>query len=146
MDDIFDTQLSFADLGLGPPVLQGIEKQGFQHPTMVQARLIPLALTGRDILGQSKTGTGKTAAFGLPLLHMIDESSAFAALVLVPTRELAVQVTHEIRELGRFTKLHAIAVYGGQKMNMQISKLKKNPQIIVGTPGRVMDMHSRGFL
>src|SRR4029453_1791957 len=146
MEDIFDTQLSFADLGLGPAVLEGVQKQGFQHPTMVQAKLIPLALTGRDILGQSKTGTGKTAAFGLPMLHMIAESSPFAGLVLVPTRELAVQVTHEIRELGRFTTLKAIAVYGGQKMSMQISKLQKNPQIIVGTPGRVMDMHSRGFL
>ena len=146
MDDIFNTQLSFADLGLSPAVLQGIEKQGFQHPTIVQARLIPVALTSRDVLGQSKTGTGKTAAFGLPLLHLLNETDPFAALVLVPTRELAIQVTHEIRELGRFTNIKAMAVYGGQKMSVQIAKLKKNPNLIVGTPGRVMDMHQRGLL
>src|SRR5262245_17146305 len=146
MDEIFDTQLTFGALGLKPPVLSGVEKQGFQHPTIVQARLIPLALAGHDVLGQSKTGTGKTAAFGLPLLHMIDPADAFASLVLVPTRELAIQVTHEIRELGRFTEIKAMAVYGGQKMSLQISKLQKHPNIIVGTPGRVMDMHRRGFL
>jgi ATP-dependent RNA helicase DeaD len=146
MDDIFNKDLSFADLGLAPPVLQGIEKQGFLHPTIVQARLIPCALTRRDILGQSKTGTGKTAAFGLPLLHLLNEHDAFAGLVLVPTRELALQVTHEIRELGRFTNIKTVAVYGGQKMSVQIAKLKKNPNLIIGTPGRVMDMHQRGLL
>lgn len=146
MDEIFDTQVSFHDLGLNQAVLQGIEKQGFQHPTIVQAKLIPLALSGRDILGQSKTGTGKTAAFGLPLLHLLDEHTPFAALILVPTRELAIQVTHEIRELGRFTNIKTMAVYGGQKMTLQINKLRKNPHLIVGTPGRVMDMHRRGLL
>ena len=146
MDEIFNTQLTFPNLGLKPEVLEGVAKAGFEQPTHVQACLIPLALQGRDILGQSKTGTGKTAAFGLPLLHMISPEEQFAALVLVPTRELAIQVTHEIRELGRFTQLKDIAVYGGQKMSLQISKLQKGPNIVVGTPGRVMDMHSRGFL
>jgi ATP-dependent RNA helicase DeaD len=146
MDEIFDRQLSFADLGLGPNVLTGIQKQGFEHPTIVQARLIPLALSGNDVLGQSKTGTGKTAAFGLPMLHMLTEQDPFAGLVLVPTRELAIQVTHEIRELGRFTNLKAMAVYGGQKMSVQISKLQKHPNVVIGTPGRIMDMHRRGYL
>jgi ATP-dependent RNA helicase DeaD len=146
MDDIFNKELTFADLGLAPPVLQGIEKQGFEHPTIVQARLIPCALSGRDILGQSKTGTGKTAAFGLPLLHLLNENDPFAGIVLVPTRELALQVTHEIRELGRFTNIKTVAVYGGQKMSVQIAKLKKDPNLIIGTPGRVMDMHQRGLL
>ncbi|MCI0363298.1 MAG: DEAD/DEAH box helicase [Phycisphaerales bacterium] len=146
MSDIFNTQLTFADLGLSPAVLSGVNKAGFVHPTIVQARLIPMALAGRDIIGQSKTGTGKTAAFGLPLLHLLSESDHFGALVLVPTRELAIQVAHEIRELGRFTSLKDVAVYGGQKMSLQINKLQKRPNIIVGTPGRVMDMHQRGFL
>ena len=147
MKEIFNTQTTFAELGLKPEILRGIEKQGFEHPTIVQARLIPVALTGRDVLGQSKTGTGKTAAFGLPLLHMADEQIPFGSLVLVPTRELAIQVTHELRELGRFLPLLKImAVYGGQKMSVQMSKLKKQPHIIVGTPGRVMDMHQRGLL
>jgi ATP-dependent RNA helicase DeaD len=146
MEEIFSTQQTFSELGLGPAVLQGIQQAGFAHPTVVQARLIPLALAGRDILGQSKTGTGKTAAFGLPLLNMLDEHVPFAALILVPTRELAIQVTHEIRELGRFTNIKTMAVYGGQKISVQISKLQKHPNIIVGTPGRVMDMHGRGHL
>jgi ATP-dependent RNA helicase DeaD len=141
MEEIFDTQLTFAQLGLKPEVLQGIAKQGFEHPTVVQARLIPAALAGRDVIAQSKT-----AAFGLPLLHMLDEHTPFASLILVPTRELAIQVTHEIRELGRFVPIKTMAVYGGQKMSVQISKLQKRPNIIVGTPGRVMDMHGRGML
>ena len=146
MNDIFDTTKSFADLGLSPPIIEAISKHGFVHPTHVQAQIIPLSLSGRDVLGQSKTGTGKTAAFGLPMLHLIHADQPFSGLVLVPTRELAIQVTHEFRELGRFTGLHIVPVYGGQKMNQQITKLKKNPQIIVGTPGRIMDMHSRGLL
>ncbi len=146
MSDIFDTQLTFADLGLKPDLLDAITKHGFIHPTIVQAKLIPQALAGKDVLGQSKTGTGKTAAFALPLLQMVSEQDHFAALILVPTRELAIQVTHEIRELGRFTNLKTVAVYGGQKMSVQIAKLQKDPNIIVGTPGRVMDMHGRGLL
>lgn len=146
MSDIFNTQLSFSDLGLGPALLEATNKHGFIHPTLVQAGLIPLALQGKDVLGQSKTGTGKTAAFALPMLQLIGEQDLFAGLVLVPTRELAIQVTHEFRELGRFTNIKAVPVYGGQKMSVQIAKLQKSPNIIVGTPGRVMDMHSRGLL
>ena len=146
MNEIFNTQVTFADLGLSRPLLDAVEKHGFLHPTIVQARLIPLALTGRDILGQSKTGTGKTAAFALPMLDLIGEQDHFAGLVLVPTRELAIQVTHEFREMGRFTNVKTVPVYGGQKMSVQIAKLQKQPNIIVGTPGRVMDMHGRGLL
>lgn len=146
LQDIFDTETTFADIGLKAGLLQAIEKQGFEHPTRIQAALIPPALAGRDILGQSKTGTGKTAAFALPILHRLDTETPFAALILVPTRELAVQVTHEMRELGRFLDLKVVPVYGGQKMGAQIDKLKKQPHVIVGTPGRVMDMHRRGHL
>ncbi len=143
---IFDTATSFADLGLTQPLLDAIDKLGFEHPTVVQSKLIPLALSGKDVLGQSVTGSGKTAAFGLPSLQVLEEGDAFGALILVPVRELAIQVCHELRELGRFTNLHSVPIYGGQKMPVQIDKLEKRPQIIVGTPGRVMDMHRRGHL
>ena len=146
MEELFDNEVSFADMGLSEAVLQGIEQQGFTHPTTVQARMIPLILQGRDVLGQSKTGTGKTAGFGLPLFQMLQANDRFACLCLAPTRELAVQVAHELRNLGRFTDLKVMAVYGGQRMRVQAEKLKKNPTIIVGTPGRVMDMHRRGLL
>ena len=95
-DEIFDTSKSFADLGLGEAVLKGIADLGFEHPTKVQADLIPHALSGRDLIAQSKTGTGKTAAFGLPILQLLDDSTRFAALALVPTRELAIQVAREL--------------------------------------------------
>ena len=113
MSEIFSTSTTFADLGLGPDILKGIEEQGFEHPTMIQATLIPPALEGKDILGQSKTGTGKTAAFGLPALQIADKGSPFACLCLVPTRELAIQVARECRELGRHTGLKVLPVYGG---------------------------------
>jgi ATP-dependent RNA helicase DeaD len=144
--DIFDTDLTFADLGLSADVLEGIESMGYKHPTHVQAKLIPKALTGVDLLGQSRTGTGKTAAFGLPVLEMINEDDAFGGLVLCPTRELAIQITHELRELSRHTNLKIVAIYGGQRMRQQAPKLEKGPNIIVGTPGRIMDFHGRGLL
>ena len=98
------------------------------------------------LLGQSRTGSGKTAAFGLPALHLLEEGDAYGSLILVPTRELAIQVAAELEELGKFTNLKAVPIYGGQKINTQITKLEKRPQIIVGTPGRVMDLHQRGHL
>ncbi len=97
-------------------------------------------------MGQSRTGTGKTAAFGLPAIHQLQDAGPCSGLVLVPTRELAIQVTHEIRELSRHTNVKVVAVYGGQRINVQKEKLSKGPQIVVGTPGRVMDLHGRGIL
>jgi len=144
--DTFVTDKTFADLGLRPALLEGLTKRGFKHPTRIQAALIPVALTGRDVLGQAKTGTGKTAAFGLPLLHMLDTTAGFSALVLVPTRELAIQVAKELQELGSFAKVQTVAVYGGQPINTQQKLLEKRPPIIVGTPGRVMDLAERGIL
>ena len=146
MNEIFDTDTTFASLGLRKEVLQGITDMGFEHPTHVQAQLIPLAIEGKDILGQSKTGTGKTAAFGIPVLNQLTESDKFGALVLVPTRELAVQVAREIDVIGAHTGLRTVPVYGGQKITIQAKKLERNPQIIVGTPGRIMDMHQRQLL
>jgi ATP-dependent RNA helicase DeaD len=144
--ETFVTDKTFADLGLKPALLEGITARGFKHPTRIQDALIPAALRGKDVLGQAKTGTGKTAAFGLPLLHMLDPEAAFSALVLVPTRELAIQVAKELQEIGSFAKVHTVPVYGGQPIDKQIPLLKKNPSIIVGTPGRVMDLAERGIL
>jgi ATP-dependent RNA helicase DeaD len=146
-DDIFDTSTTFAEIGLAEPLARAVAAMGFVHPTRIQAALIPAALEGGDVLGQAKTGTGKTAAFGLPLLQrLLAEPNPFGALVLVPTRELAIQVTREIREFGKHTNLQAVAIYGGQPIKIQAARLEKRPPIVVGTPGRVMDMHGRGLL
>jgi len=145
-DDIFSHAESFEDLGLRSSVLKGVHAAGFTRPTGIQAQFIPLALAGKDILGQAKTGTGKTAAFALPLLHMCKKEIGVQALVLAPTRELAIQITGEINELGRGTPIRAAAIYGGERIAKQHQKLKQNPQIIVGTPGRVLDMVGRGLL
>jgi len=144
--ELFDIERSFADLGLDESIVRGTDAAGFVHPTIIQAQLIPPALTGRDMLGQAKTGTGKTAAFSLPLLHLVTPGKAFQALVLAPTRELAIQITKEIQDLGRFTPLTVVPVYGGQRINIQADKLMRNPEIIVGTPGRIMDMIQRRLL
>lgn len=145
-EEIFDKQTKFADLGLSEPVMRGITEAGFVHPTAIQARLIPLILNGRDMLGQAKTGTGKTASFGLPLLTRIEKGRPFQALVLVPTRELAIQVATDLRELGRFTGLNILPVYGGQNISTQAQLLAKGPEIVVATPGRVMDMVQRNCM
>jgi ATP-dependent RNA helicase DeaD len=146
MQDIFDLTRTFADLGLRDALLEAITAKGFKHPTQIQASLIPVALTGRDVLGQAKTGSGKTAAFALPILQMLKPDEPFSALILVPTRELAVQVAHEISDFGSYAKLGVAAIYGGQPIPKQIEKLKQNPAVLVGTPGRVMDMQGRGLL
>ena len=105
-EETFDTSRTFADLGLPQDVLEGITKSGFEHPTKIQAALIPPALAGRHVLGQAKTGTGKTAAFGLPILSRVKAGDKFASLVLVPTRELAIQVAREIKDLGELVLIH----------------------------------------
>jgi len=146
-DDIFDRDQTFAQLGLAEPLAKAVREMEFIHPTRIQAQLIPVALRGGDVLGQAKTGTGKTAAFGLPLIHrLVEVEDPFAALVLVPTRELAIQVTREIREFAKHTSLQTVAIYGGQPIRTQATKLEKRPSIVVGTPGRVMDMNGRGLL
>jgi ATP-dependent RNA helicase DeaD len=146
-DDIFDQSSTFAQIGLAEPIARAIAAMGFERPTHIQAALIPVALSGRDVLGQAKTGTGKTAAFGLPLLQrLLEDPKPFSALILVPTRELAIQVTREIREFGKHTGLQAVPIYGGQPIKVQAARLEKEPAIVVGTPGRVMDMHGRHLL
>lgn len=144
--EIFAQETTFADLGLREEVLKGITEAGFVHPTGIQAALIPVALKGRDILGQAKTGTGKTAAFGLPLFNLVERGKPAQALVLAPTRELAIQIAGELEELGRHTGVRVAPIYGGQAIHTQAGKLRREPEIIVGTPGRIMDMVDRRLL
>lgn len=146
VSDTFDATRTFADLGLRNSCLKGIEACGFTHPTKTQAMLIPSILAGKDVLGQAKTGTGKTAAFGLPLLNTLERDKPFQALVLAPTRELAIQITGEIEDLGRFTPIRAVTIYGGEAIQAQQRKLEGGAQILVGTPGRIMDMLERGHI
>jgi ATP-dependent RNA helicase DeaD len=140
MDQIFQTEQTFDSLGLREDLLRGLRERGFVHPTPIQAQIIPIALSGRDVLGQARTGTGKTAAFGLPVITMIDIDRGVQAVILVPTRELAVQVARELRELAKYTHVNITPIYGGERRKTQIARLRKHPHIVVGTPGRVMDL------
>ena len=140
---------SFHDLGLSPATLAAVDRAGYTVPTPVQAGLIPRALTGVDVLGQARTGTGKTASFVLPILERVmtpGRGGGPRALVLVPTRELAVQVRDEFEKLAHGTRSHCVAVYGGKPIKGQIDKLAKHPAVVVGTPGRVLDHMSRGTI
>ncbi|MFM8436178.1 MAG: DEAD/DEAH box helicase, partial [Planctomycetia bacterium] len=140
---------SFRTLGLSPATLAAVDRAGYTVPTPVQAGLIPRALTGIDVLGQARTGTGKTASFVLPILERVmtpGRGGGPRALVLVPTRELAVQVRDEFEKLAHGTRIHCVAVYGGKPIKGQIDKLAKHPAVVVGTPGRVLDHMSRGTL
>jgi ATP-dependent RNA helicase DeaD len=137
---------AFAELGLTTPSLQAVAEMGFTEPTDVQRRMIPLVLEGRDVLGQARTGTGKTAAFGLPILQMIDLEDRLQAIMLAPTRELAVQVAAELRRLCPSPHLHVVPVYGGQKIQHQLHLLGRKPHVVVGTPGRVIDLLNRRAL
>jgi ATP-dependent RNA helicase DeaD len=137
----------FSDFPLGPDVLDGLDAMGFEEPSPIQRDAIPMALAGRDIIGQAQTGTGKTAAFGIPLVEKIDPKTKHAqALILVPTRELAEQVAGEINEIGQFKGVGAMAVYGGASFTPQLKGFKDGTPIVVGTPGRVMDHLRRGNL
>lgn len=139
----------FRSLGLSAATLAAVDRAGYTSPTPVQAGLIPRALTGVDVLGQARTGTGKTASFVLPILERMMQpgrSGGPRALVLVPTRELAVQVKDEFEKLAHGTKIHCVAVYGGKPIKGQIDKLARHPAVVVGTPGRVIDHMSRGTL
>jgi ATP-dependent RNA helicase DeaD len=130
----------FDELPLSHEVLDALEDMGFEEPTPIQREAIPIALEGRDLIGQAQTGTGKTAAFGIPMIERIDpRARAVQALVLVPTRELAEQVAEEINELGHHKRVSAVAVYGGASFTPQLDAFRKGTPIVVGTPGRVMD-------
>lgn len=137
---------AFAALGVRPSILRALGEEKFITPSEIQTLLIPKALAGFDILGQARTGTGKTAAFGIPILQKCERDGATQALVLVPTRELAIQVEAEIKRIGKYTPIRTVPVYGGQKIMAQMKFLRHNPQIVVGTPGRVIDLLDRRIL
>jgi ATP-dependent RNA helicase DeaD len=137
---------SFQELGLSAEVLRALDENGFKDPFPIQELSIPLILKGMDVIGQAHTGTGKTAAFSLPILNNIKRNGPIQALILVPTRELAMQVTNEIRKFSKYVGIRTLAVYGGQSMSLQITQLRKGVQIVVATPGRLIDHVKRGTI
>jgi len=142
--------LHFRDLALNPQLLRAVEELGYEQPTPIQAGAIPPLLEGRDLLGQAQTGTGKTAAFALPLLQRLDiDERAVLAIVLTPTRELALQVAEAVRSYGKHLGKGGVAVlpiYGGQPIHVQRNALRRGVHVVIGTPGRVRDHLQRGTL
>jgi ATP-dependent RNA helicase RhlE len=147
--------MNFDELNLAPAILKAVHEQGYETPTPIQAQAIPVILEGHDLLGGAQTGTGKTAAFVLPALHrlsMTDKAKnkfggiGIRMLVLTPTRELAAQVEESVREYGKYLELTSTVVFGGVGMNPQISKLKKGVDVLVATPGRLLDLQQQGML
>lgn len=137
---------NFASMGISPRILDALYKKGFEEPTPIQQQIIPRLLKGnQDLVGQAQTGTGKTAAFGIPLLEKLHENTGYIqALVLVPTRELAIQVSEEINSLKGDKHLRIAPIYGGQSIELQLKKLKRGVDLVVGTPGRILDHLERG--
>src|SRR5512140_665368 len=147
--------MTFDDLNLAPAILKAVREQGYEIPTPIQAQAIPAVLAGHDLLGGAQTGTGKTAAFTLPMLHKLTKGQTktnkfgkdgIAALVLTPTRELAAQVEESIRTYGKYLPLTSAVIFGGVGMNPQIDRLKKGVDILVATPGRLLDLQQQGHL
>jgi len=138
--------MPFSKLGLSPQVLEGVRAAGYAEPTAIQLRAIPLVMEGRDLIGSAQTGTGKTAAFALPILSRLDRHGAARALVLEPTRELAAQVETAIRDYGRFTALRTVVLFGGTGYGRQDQALRQGADIVVATPGRLLDHLQRGTL
>lgn len=141
-------KIKFEELGVSQEILKAIENMGFEETTPIQTNAIPLILEGEDIIGQAQTGTGKTAAFGIPLLEKINPGNKKPqAIILCPTRELAIQVAEELKRLAKYKdRIYTLPIYGGQSIKRQIKALNKGVQIIIGTPGRVMDHMRRGTL
>ncbi|MFZ3220977.1 MAG: DEAD/DEAH box helicase, partial [Rhodoferax sp.] len=147
--------MNFEELNLAPAIVKAVREQGYETPTAIQAQAIPLVLEGHDLLGGAQTGTGKTAAFTLPMLHRLSMNrstqnkfggTGIRALVLTPTRELAAQVEESVRTYGKYLQLTSTVVFGGVGMNPQIAKLKKGVDILVATPGRLLDLMQQGML
>jgi ATP-dependent RNA helicase DeaD len=137
---------TFEELGLSAQLTKALTENRFKAPFPIQETAIPLILQGKDVVGQAHTGTGKTAAFGLPILQQIKPGGPVQVLILAPTRELAVQVTDEITRFAKYTGIRAATIYGGQSINLQLDKLRKGVQIIVATPGRLIDHIKQGSI
>ena len=150
-----DNHMTFEELKLAPAILEAVREQGYEHPTPIQAEAIPAVLEGHDLLAGAQTGTGKTAAFTLPMLHRLSENAQpvargerrpVRALVLAPTRELAAQVEESVKTYGKHLKLKSAVIFGGVGMNPQINALQKGVDILVATPGRLLDLNEQGHL
>lgn len=137
---------TFEELGLSAELTRALRENKYDEPFPIQEAAIPLILQGKDVVGQAHTGTGKTAAFGLPILSRIKPDGPVQALILAPTRELAVQVTNEISRFAKYTGIRMVSIYGGQSINLQHDKLKRGVQIIVATPGRLIDHIKQGSI
>ena len=138
--------VSFSDFGFKQPIMRAIGRMGFKVPSPIQEKVIPLILEGHDVVGQAHTGTGKTAAFGLPALNSIEWRNGVDLLVITPTRELATQVSDELFSLGRYAGIRTVSVYGGQSYRRQLDLISRGAQVVVATPGRLLDMLSSGKL
>jgi len=147
--------MTFDELNLAPAILKAVHETGYETPTPIQAQAIPAVLEGHDLLAGAQTGTGKTAAFTLPMLHRLSQGTApknkfggkgIRALVLTPTRELAAQVEESVREYGKYLDINSTVVFGGVGMNPQIDRIKRGVDILVATPGRLLDLQQQGFL
>ena len=145
--------MTFKDLALEPPILKALEKQGYTQPTPIQEQAIPILLKGHDLLGVAQTGTGKTAAFGIPILnHLIKDRKSeqgqrkIKALVVSPTRELAIQIAENFTAYSQFTNLRNTVIFGGVKQAKQVASLRQGVDILVATPGRLLDLMSQGFI
>ncbi len=140
-------KLNFKDI-ISKPMVKAVLDMGFEEATPIQSLAIPYIMEGRDVIGQAQTGTGKTAAFGIPILEKIDPKfKELQAIILCPTRELAIQVAEELKKLSKYLKnIRVLPIYGGQPIERQIKALDKGVQIVIGTPGRVMDHMGRGTL
>ncbi|MCL0040184.1 DEAD/DEAH box helicase, partial [Thermodesulfovibrionales bacterium] len=137
----------FGSLLINRRVHQALVDMGFEEPTPIQVKAIPLILEGKDVLGQAQTGTGKTAAFGIPILNnLVPKKMQIQALIITPTRELAIQVAEEISKIGRLLKVETLPVYGGQSIDRQTRILQRGVQVVIGTPGRLLDHLRRGTL
>src|SRR5947199_4213202 len=138
---------TFAELGLSRPLLEALNHLGYQSPSPIQEQAIPALLIGHDVIGQAQTGTGKTAAFGLPIMEYVDPSEqTVQALVLTPTRELCIQVTQALRTYGSHSGVDVVAVFGGAPIRTQQAQLRNGGHVVVGTVGRVLDLISRHAL
>lgn len=138
--------MNFSLLVRDQQILKAIKDQEWEEPTPVQEQVIPLAQTNHDLMAQAQTGTGKTGAFAIPIISKLEKSRKIQCLVLVPTRELAIQVASDFTEMAKYSNVRSVPIYGGQSINVQTDKLRKGVEIVVGTPGRLMDLMRRGEL
>ena len=136
----------FEKLGLEKKLLDVLDGAGFTTPFPIQKRAIPVLLAGNDVIGQAHTGTGKTAAYALPILQLVTSKQGIQGIIMAPTRELALQITAEINRFAKNTAIKTATIYGGQGMGIQLDALRKRPEIIVATPGRLIDHLKRGTI